>query len=92
MVCALTALCFAVLASLAATHLHLGPEADEACAVCAAVVGKVAGPSAAPRSSPLSRIKLLASGYVHVRHSPLVARRRCIAAVVRPSLLLVARA
>ena len=47
-VCALTALCFAALASLAATHLHLGPDADETCAVCAAVVGKVAGPVATP--------------------------------------------
>jgi hypothetical protein len=47
-VCALAALCFAWLASVAATHLHIGPDADEGCAVCAAVVGKVAGPSAAP--------------------------------------------
>jgi hypothetical protein len=47
-ICALTALCFAALASLAATHLHLGPDTDEGCAVCAAVVGKVAGPAATP--------------------------------------------
>ena len=47
-VCALAALCFAWLASVAATHLHIGLDADEGCAVCAAVVGKVAGPSAAP--------------------------------------------
>ncbi len=47
-VCGLVALCFAWLASVAATHLHIGPDADDGCAVCAAVVGKVAGPSAVP--------------------------------------------
>lgn len=47
-VCGLTALCFAALVSLAATHLHLGVDGDEGCAVCAAVVGKVAGPIAVP--------------------------------------------
>jgi len=45
---ALTAIAFAVLVSVAATHLHLGADADEGCAVCAAVAGKLAGPQAAP--------------------------------------------
>lgn len=44
-VCAVVALCFVLLATLAATHLHVGADGDEACAVCAAVVGKLAGPS-----------------------------------------------
>jgi hypothetical protein len=39
---------FAVLVSVAATHLHIGPDADEGCAVCAAVIGKLEGPSAPP--------------------------------------------
>jgi hypothetical protein len=47
-ICGLAALCFVLLASLAATHLHIGAGADEACAVCAAVAGKIAGPSASP--------------------------------------------
>ena len=44
---ALTAIAFAVLVSVAATHLHVGADADEGCAVCAAVAGKLAGPNAA---------------------------------------------
>lgn len=51
-VCGLTALCFAALVSLAAAHLHVAVEADEACGVCAAVVGKVAGPAATPAIKP----------------------------------------
>jgi hypothetical protein len=39
---------FAVLVSVAATHLHIGADADEACAVCAAVIGKLEGPAAPP--------------------------------------------
>jgi hypothetical protein len=42
--CALIALAFASLVSLAATHLHVGPDADEECAICAAVIGKLEGP------------------------------------------------
>jgi len=45
---ALTAIAFAVLVSVAATHLHVGADADEGCAVCAAVAGKLAGPKVAP--------------------------------------------
>jgi hypothetical protein len=45
---ALTGIAFTILVSVAATHLHIGADADEACAVCAAVAGKLAGPSAAP--------------------------------------------
>lgn len=39
---------FAALVSVAATHLHIGADADEACAVCAAVIGKLEGPPAPP--------------------------------------------
>jgi hypothetical protein len=45
---ALSAIAFAILVSVAATHLHIGPDADEACPVCAAVAGKLAGPSVIP--------------------------------------------
>jgi hypothetical protein len=44
----LTAVAFAILVSVAATHLHIGPDADEGCAVCAAVIGKLEGPSSPP--------------------------------------------
>lgn len=44
---ALTGIAFVALVSIAATHLHIDADADEACAVCAAVAGKLAGPSAA---------------------------------------------
>ncbi len=42
---AVTAGCFALLVSVAASHLHIGPDADEACALCAAFAGKLEGPS-----------------------------------------------
>ncbi len=44
-VLALTAGAFALLVSVAASHLHLTPDGDEACAVCAAFAGKIEGPS-----------------------------------------------
>jgi hypothetical protein len=47
LVLALTALAFTLLVSVAASHLHIAPDADEACAVCAAFAGKIEGPSAA---------------------------------------------
>lgn len=45
-VIAVTAIAFALLVSLAATHLHITPDEDEACAVCVAFAGKIEGPSA----------------------------------------------
>ncbi len=42
---ALTAIAFTLLVSIAATHLHITPDADEACALCAAFAGKIDGPS-----------------------------------------------
>jgi hypothetical protein len=45
-VLALTASAFALLVSVAASHLHLAPDNDEACAVCAAFAGKIETPSA----------------------------------------------
>jgi hypothetical protein len=44
-IAAVAAVAFAILVSVAATHLHIGPGADEGCAVCAAFVGKLEGPS-----------------------------------------------
>lgn len=44
-VLALTASAFALLVSVAATHLHIAPDGDEGCAVCAAFAGKIEGPS-----------------------------------------------
>jgi hypothetical protein len=42
---AVVAIAFAFLVSVAATHLHITPDQDEACAVCTAFAGKLEGPS-----------------------------------------------
>jgi hypothetical protein len=47
LVLSVTAGAFALLVSVAASHLHIAPDADEACAVCAAFAGKIEGPSLA---------------------------------------------
>ncbi len=44
-VLALTAIAFTLLVSVAASHLHMTPDGDEGCAVCAAFAGKIEGPS-----------------------------------------------
>jgi hypothetical protein len=67
LVAALTALCFAVLVSIAASHLHIGPDGDGTCAVCAAVAGKVAGASA----PPITGLSLEHSGWLQIVESPL---------------------
>ena len=41
LIAAVSAVAFALLVSIAATHLHTGVDSDEACAVCAAVIGKL---------------------------------------------------
>jgi hypothetical protein len=45
-IAAVTAVAFAILVSVSATHLHVGADADEACALCAAFAGKLEGPVA----------------------------------------------
>jgi hypothetical protein len=52
LIAAVSAVAFAILVSIAATHLHTGLDADEACAVCAAVIGKLEGPSSLPAVVP----------------------------------------
>jgi hypothetical protein len=44
-VAGVSAVAFVFLVSVAATHLHIGADGDDGCAVCAAVVGKLEGPS-----------------------------------------------
>jgi hypothetical protein len=56
LIAAVSAVAFAVLVSIAATHLHTGLDSDEACAVCAAVVGKLEGPSSLPAVVPPASI------------------------------------
>ena len=41
LVLAVTAAAFAILVSLAGSHLHVGPDDDEACAVCTAFADKL---------------------------------------------------
>jgi hypothetical protein len=48
LVTGITTLAFAVLVSVAATHLHVGADTDDGCAVCAAVIGKLEGPGSPP--------------------------------------------
>jgi hypothetical protein len=46
LVLAITVLAFTILVSVAATHLHVGAELDDSCAICAAFgVGKLKGPT-----------------------------------------------
>jgi hypothetical protein len=45
LVLVVTAGAFALLVSVAASHVHIAPDADEACAVCVAFAGKLEGPS-----------------------------------------------
>jgi hypothetical protein len=52
LVCAVTAVVFTILVSVAASHLHIGADQDEACAVCAAFAGKLEGASAPPVPAP----------------------------------------
>jgi len=46
LVATVCAIAFAILASISATHLHVGADQDEACAVCAAFAGKLESPVA----------------------------------------------
>jgi len=55
-VLALTAIAFTFLVSVAASHLHLAPDADDACAVCAAFAGKIEGPSVAVPSVAVATV------------------------------------
>jgi hypothetical protein len=48
LIAVVSAAAFALLVSVAATHLHVGADADEACAVCAAVIGKLESPPPPP--------------------------------------------
>lgn len=46
LVIVVTALAFAILVSVAASHVHLGADLDESCSICAAFgVGKLKGPT-----------------------------------------------
>ena len=48
LIAVVSAAAFALLVSVAATHLHIGADADEACAVCAAVIGTLESPPPPP--------------------------------------------
>jgi len=77
---ALTAIAFVVLVSVAATHLHIGADADEGCAVCAAVAGKLAGPKAAPDAKLGAEITTWLAALPSGRSSP-----RLFSVVLPPS-------
>jgi hypothetical protein len=42
----ISAIAFALLVSVAATHLHLSPAGDSDCEICSAVAGKLSSPPA----------------------------------------------
>jgi hypothetical protein len=79
-VAGVSALAFVFLVSVAATHLHLGAEGDDGCAVCAAVVGKLEGPS-----SPT--VAVAPAGVVYLEQPPQSAPRfeRVVLVVLPPS-------
>jgi hypothetical protein len=74
----LSAFTFLVLVSVAATHLHFGPDGDEGCAVCAAVIGKLEGPSSPPVLVPPASV---AYAWQPPHSAPQIA---CAAIVVLP--------
>ena len=51
-----TAMAFTLLVSVAASHLHIAPDGDEGCAVCAAFAGKIEGPSASVPTLELASV------------------------------------
>ncbi len=79
-VAGVSALAFVFLVSVAATHLHVGAEGDDGCAVCAAVVGKLEGPS-----SPA--VAVAPAGVAFLEQPPQSAPRfeRVILVVLPPS-------
>jgi hypothetical protein len=80
LIAAVSAVAFAILVSIAATHLHTGLDSDEACAVCAAVIGKLEGPSSVPAAVPPPSIP-----YFWQRPPPAPHVARVVRVVLPPS-------
>jgi energy-coupling factor transporter ATP-binding protein EcfA2 len=74
LIAAVSAVAFAILVSIAATHLHTGLDSDEACAVCAAVIGKLEGPSSVPAVVPPASIPYFWQRPPSARHVARVVR------------------
>jgi len=77
---AVTAIAFAILVSISATHLHIGADADEACALCAAFAGKLEGPVAKVPVPP--RITV---GYLETESQPAPQVQQAYIVVLPPS-------
>jgi hypothetical protein len=52
LITALTAIAFAMLVSLAATHLHISGADQDGCEICTSVVGKLSTPVTIDAASP----------------------------------------
>jgi len=79
-IAAVTAVAFAILVSVSATHLHVGADADEACALCAAFAGKLEGPIAQVPVPP--RITV---GYLESESQPAPQVKQAYLVVLPPS-------
>jgi hypothetical protein len=79
-IAAVTAVAFAILVSVSATHLHVGADADDACALCAAFAGKLEGPVAKVPVSP--RITV---GYLESESQPAPQVQEAYLVVLPPS-------
>jgi len=69
LITALTAIAFALLISVAATHLHVSPAGDADCEICSAVAGKLTSPPAvaiAPASPLLTALPVAAPVLIQV--------------------------
>ncbi len=69
-VLALTASAFALLVSVSASHLHLAPDNDEGCAVCAAFAGKIETPSAYVPTVAVAKVVHVAAATPVLRLAP----------------------
>jgi predicted neuraminidase len=72
---AVTAIAFAILVSVAASHLHVGHDAEDGCAVCAAFAGKLEGSSAkvvVPKPSVVEFLSTPVSETPQLAHSIVV--------------------
>ena len=79
-IAAVTAVAFAILVSVSAIHLHVGADADEACALCAAFAGKLEGPVA--KVPVLPRITV---GYLESEGQPAPQVQQAHLVVLPPS-------
>jgi hypothetical protein len=76
LVCGVTAIVFAILVSVAASHVHIGADQGEACAVCAAFAGKLEGastPTIAPAKPVVVAVRVAVLPQPQINSSAVIA-------------------